>query len=427
FYTPNLKAQQSPLPLLLPIANSNPTDAFYDLIYADLRYAIAHLPNTAIGDRVSKPIAEAFLARIYLTTKKYAEARDLAKKVIETYHFTLETQYKALWDMKNQENKEIIWATNFEVNDVYEENKNLYGYGYEDQSVGRGRNNSHTLFIAKYESRIAADNLGFINKDSVNTHWPLVKDVRNGNSFNRFVPTPYLLRLFNDSIDARYDGSFQTVWYSNKSISSPAAPKKFLLGDTALYITKRPHTTQRYYTFDYNTLFDAQGKSKNTRNNYMCPSLRKHMDSTRFTDPILGPSQTGQGNIQSFRKEYIIRLAEMYLIGAEAEMYLGNQAAARQYINTLRKRAALSPAAEAAMEIKQDLTIDNLLEERARELAGEYLRWYDLKRTGKLVELVTLHNPDIGAHLSELHLIRPVPQPQLDYMKGGTLTQHVGY
>ena len=47
------------------------------------------------------------------------------------------------------------------------------------------------------------------------------------------------------------------------------------------------------------------------------------------------------------------------------------------------------------MEIQPDqLTIDFILEERARELGGEQQRWFDLKRTGKLIEYVKKYNPD---------------------------------
>ena len=47
------------------------------------------------------------------------------------------------------------------------------------------------------------------------------------------------------------------------------------------------------------------------------------------------------------------------------------------------------------MEIKpEQLTLDFILDERARELGGEQQRWFDLKRTGKLLERVKAYNPD---------------------------------
>ena len=70
---------------------------------------------------------------------------------------------------------------------------------------------------------------------------------------------------------------------------------------------------------------------------------------------------------------------------------------------------------EAAMEIKpEQLTLDFILDERARELGGEQQRWFDLKRTGKLLERVKAYNPDAKVNIKEHHLLRPIPQTQLD-------------
>lgn len=55
-----------------------------------------------------------------------------------------------------------------------------------------------------------------------------------------------------------------------------------------------------------------------------------------------------------------------------------------------------------------------ILDERARELGGEQQRWFDLKRTGKLLERVKAYNPDAKVNIKEHHLLRPIPQTQLD-------------
>jgi hypothetical protein len=95
----------------------------------------------------------------------------------------------------------------------------------------------------------------------------------------------------------------------------------------------------------------------------------------------------------------IMRYTEMPLIAAEASMALGDKAAAAKYINDLRTRI-VKPGYENAMRVTEaNMDIDFILDERARELCGEHLRWFDLKRTGKLVQYVSTNNPDIGSNV----------------------------
>ena len=79
------------------------------------------------------------------------------------------------------------------------------------------------------------------------------------------------------------------------------------------------------------------------------------------------------------------------------------------------------------MEISTgDVTLDFILDERTRELYGEYKRWLDLKRTGKLIERVRLHNPEGGGNIQDHHLLRPIPTNQILRTSGG-YGQNPGY
>ena len=75
-----------------------------------------------------------------------------------------------------------------------------------------------------------------------------------------------------------------------------------------------------------------------------------------------------------------------------------------------------------------DINLDFILEERARELIGEKHRWYDLKRTGTLLERVRAHNLDAAPNIQEMHLVRPIPQTQIDRVSNpGNFPQNPGY
>jgi hypothetical protein len=74
------------------------------------------------------------------------------------------------------------------------------------------------------------------------------------------------------------------------------------------------------------------------------------------------------------------------------------------------------------------VSLDDILDESARELAGESLRWLDLKRTGRLVARATLGNKEVAraARLGTNNLLRPIPQTQID-LNRGTFAQNPGY
>jgi hypothetical protein len=69
------------------------------------------------------------------------------------------------------------------------------------------------------------------------------------------------------------------------------------------------------------------------------------------------------------------------------------------------------------------------MEERARELMGEQTRWLDLKRWGNLVDRVKRFNPQGAPNIKDFHVLRPIPQNQIDRAEGGPagFPQNPGY
>ncbi|WP_375437816.1 RagB/SusD family nutrient uptake outer membrane protein [uncultured Hymenobacter sp.] len=379
-------------------ANRTSVDEFYAQIIEDLNVAVANLPNTTADvGRVTKPAAEAFLAKIYLTRGNNQQAATLAQKVISGYSFQLLPSYASLWSMTNLENREIVWAVNYSkeltLNDRVD--ATLYPDGHP-----RGGNNGHVMWLMKYDDQPG-----------------MTRDIANGRPFNRFMPSRYLLNLFDETRDSRYAASFRTVWTANTVVTGA---RNLAIGDTAILATKKVVSTavrnaKKYRVFDVNDIYNANGTAKN-RLQYVC--LRKFEDPTR---PTIQEEQ-------SARDAYVIRLADVYLMAAEANFKLGNLPQAVTQINTVRRRAAI-PGRETQMEIAtSDLSLDFILDERARELAGEQLRWFDLKRTGRLLSRVRANNPEAGPSIQDYHVVRPIPQRQLDAILNGTeFTQNQGY
>lgn len=115
----------------------------------------------------------------------------------------------------------------------------------------------------------------------------------------------------------------------------------------------------------------------------------------------------------SMRDVYLARLAETNLIAAEACIKTNDIKDAVSYVNIVRNRAKATPATEAEMNI------DYILNERARELAGENHRWADLARTGKLAEYVESHNPDISTgQITKKFYLRPIPLSAIELNPG---------
>lgn len=163
---------------------------------------------------------------------------------------------------------------------------------------------------------------------------------------------------------------------------------------------------------------------KSTYGKLTRPSFKKGISAVHYglyQDPSSGQNQD-QGRI--FKDWYIMRLAETYLLRAEAYMLSGNNQKAADDINAVRARAKATPVTAA------EVTIDLILDERARELYMEEFRTNTLMRTGKLVEYLMKYNDAVKVRGYKLEAYKnkfPIPQSEIEANKGAILQQNNGY
>lgn len=140
---------------------------------------------------------------------------------------------------------------------------------------------------------------------------------------------------------------------------------------------------------------------------------------------------TGGG---TFTDQYMFRLAETYLLRAEAYLKLGNTGLAAADINVVRSRSKASAVAASSV------TMDYILDERLRELGIEEKRRLTLSRTGTFYDRVTRYNSYYasptsssdgvgfitGANTSK-YILWPIPQSAIEANKDAVLDQNPGY
>jgi len=379
-------------------ATRAPVKDIFAAIIEDLNFAIQHLPAVAANyGRVTKPAAEQLLANVYLAkatseakeADDYSKAADLAIDVINNYGFKLLDDFGKVFEQgSGEKNPEVIWAI--------QNNKDII-------SNGPG-NTMHLYFLMKYDDLPG-----------------MQRDIANGRPYARFKPTDFVLNdLFDRQLDSRYRESFKRVFYCNKpgtyTINGHSVNLK--AGDTAVYLADREYTPEELSHIDYNVWPPSK------QNERVFPTLTKFLD----------PQRVGVNDQPGSRDLLFFRLSETYLTAAEALLMSGRPDEAADYINVVRRRAA-NPGAtpeeteanRTAMEVSPaQLDIDFILDERARELLGEGVRWIDLVRTGKLIERVKKYNPVSAANIQPFHVLRPIPQIQID-RTSGTFEQNPGY
>ena len=167
---------------------------------------------------------------------------------------------------------------------------------------------------------------------------------------------------------------------------------------------------------------------------YWFPLITKFSRMNNFPEDLWVRNSNGEPSMTAFgehlvinnansnyKDEYMFRLAETYLLRAEAYLNKGDKASAANDINVIRKRANVSDIGADQADI------DFILDERLRELYYEEFRMITLCRMGKLVDRARRYNPMTGKTIDDHHNLWPIPYSEIERNINAKLEQNPGY
>jgi hypothetical protein len=387
----------------------NAASEVYDFIIRELEEALVLLDpvtNQPFG-RVTDRAVRHYLAKVHLTRgyQPFADADDFEKAAayaddaIESQALTL--SFKDLFWPGKEKNAEVLFSIQYDKASIA-----------DVQNDGSNQN----AFFGPYMGGEGA---------------------ARGYPYRQYTlaPTMYVFDLFTQH-DARFEGTFMVTFYEryydfydkNGSLGTLNIWYYFAppwVTDIAAWRAADPAHRNATIVIPYSAAWEANNNSPDRTT----PAVRKFDDPTSL--------YTANVNGNSTRDIYLARLGETYLLAAEAYLQAGDAATAADRINVVRKRADTSGTDELQIDVAA-VDLDFILDERARELVGEYHRWFDLKRTGKLVERNNLYNTQLRQkyHLQGIDafegpdgaqkILRPIPQDAID-LNRAPIEQNAGY
>lgn len=373
-----------------------------DQCIIDLKYSAANLRGiTEVKDgEIHKLVASHLLAEVYMANNMSELAIIEAGKVIDDPNtdlmqnrfgtFSSEAGKDVYWDLfrrKNQNrssgNKEGLWVIQFET-DV------LGGGTISGDKVG-------SFMMERHH----APNIGALTVGGKKPFLYPVSDYTGGRGIGWAISTVYFSNTIwqsdftNDMRNANhnfvrvftYNDPAQTTFFG-KTISTEAPPAGVTVPGRNFYAYQSKVTTPG----DHPTgLYDDLVKK-----------ILKSTAGGTYTD------------------QYMFRLAETYLIRAEAYMNVGKLTEAAEDINVVRRRAKASLVAPSAVNI------DYILDERMRELGMEEKRRLTLQRLGLLYDRVSRFNT-YYVGIQPFHNLWPIPFVEIERNTGAVLEQNFGY
>ena len=367
----------------------------------DATFAANNLPGiTEVRDgEINALAASHLLAELYIANNEPKKAIIAASRVIDDPNTELmkmrfgsrstETPGDVYWDLFRQNNqnrasgnKESLWVIQFETD------------------VPGGATVSTTKDGSYYLERHHAPYVGNLRIGGVSPFlWP-VSDYNGGRGIGWAISTTYFsntiwksdftndIRNANHNFVREFRSTNPSSPYHGQTISTQNPPSGVVVPSRVFYPYQSKVTTPGNHP------------------------------ANLFIDPLRGILSSNAGG--TYTDQYMFRLAETYLLRAEAYMNDNQLDLAADDINIVRSRANATPVDES------DINIDYILDERMRELGVEEKRRLTLMRLGLLYDRVTRFNPYYKT-IQPYHNLWPIPFIEIERNTGAVLEQNLGY
>lgn len=386
-------------------------------IQEDINTTVQDLPATVQPGAVPRSAGYHLLAKICLANSKFNDAVAAASAAINGGHALMtsrfgqvasDSKYNVIWDLHQKENKSLI--ANKEALLVVQDK-----YGYPDAEATGGTNSMRRYVPAWWNNYIKDPDGKNAMTDASGNSWAILWG--RGVGYVRACDY-YNYNIWTDPTDLRHDT--EVNWFPTSKFVYNNPTSKYYGQPVQIKYTNKKDTIHCWYPFPYYKVYVA--------------------DEERPLQPWGGHSDW-----------YVFRLAETYLLRAEAYYWLNDLQKAADDINKVRARAKAAPITEAQVDINY------ILDERARELYAEEPRkteltriafimadnnkfgysinnfseknyWYD--RVMEKNSFYKAGNILWGTNifkLSSFHVLWPIPASAIESNAGGVINQNMGY
>ena len=403
----------------------NSVEEIRAVMEADFQFAIDHLPLRASSNsQVSGAVARHYLGELYLAEGKPAEAESVMKPLVEGNEYELMTTRFG----SNASNPGCAFIDVFRSPMYSEGNKEVL-YAFVNTEPENSAYGTAEVYIkSTYKNYYSND--GVINRSNMENPdyvsgkatWPQAFWLANGGKgAGRVVPSRGALRLYNyknqGTVDDRVS-DYAMVWSINEVDASGQVVEFRNNGEMVID------------TIVTESMVDD---NKTTIKKYNWPTTRKW----DYTPPVMA-----NGDKDGCYQDIVyLRLADTYLLYAEALYKQDKLKEAVEWINKVRSRSHAVDITEADLSTGG---LDLILDERSRELLSEEERRHTLIRVSqeggkderdvdnyfkrRMRQLNEIAGRDArGMNDYDTPVLFPIPQSFIDANTGRTLENNPGY